>query len=87
MVRAEIDSLEPQTQFDNDDEKTIEYDYNRDLLSQLELIENSLLIFKSHREETLLSLQNEFQECTQQGYLKLLKSEMNELQSIVSMPK
>lgn len=87
LVRAEIDSLEPQTQFDNDDEKTIEYDYNRDLLSQLELIENSLLIFKSHREETLLSLQNEFQECTQQGYLKLLKSEMNELQSIVSMPK
>lgn len=87
IVRAEIDSLEPQSLPEADDEKLIEYDYNRELKGELELIDSSLEVFRKHREETLRSLQNEYEECTQQGYLKLLRSEMNELQAIVSMPK
>lgn len=87
LVRAEINSLDPQPQIEGDDEKLIEYDYNRELQDELELIDASLEVFRNHREETLRALQNEYEECTQQGYLKLLRSEMNELQAIVSMPK
>lgn len=87
LVRAEINSMDPSPQPDFDDEKLIEYDYNRELQGELRLIDESLEVFRKHREETLRALQNEYEECTQQGYLKLLRSEMNELQAIVSMPK
>lgn len=86
IVWAGIEHLKAEVQFpDSDDEQLqIEKDYNLDLQNQLNMIENSLQTFYKHRNETLDALNDELFECTQDGYLKLLQSELSELQTSLS---
>lgn len=86
IVWAGIERLKAEVQFpDSDDEQLqIEKDYNLDLQNQLNMIENSLQTFYKHRNETLDALNDELFECTQDGYLKLLQSELSELQTSLS---
>ncbi|OHT16640.1 hypothetical protein TRFO_13070 [Tritrichomonas foetus] len=84
MVRAEIESLGLQKQPEVDEEAQIETQYFEELNEQLKLIDNSIIVFTKHRNDTLASLNDELQECSQDGYIRLLKSEMDELQAAVS---
>lgn len=86
IVLAGIERLKSEMEYpDNDEEQLqIEMDYNNDLHNQLEMIESSLETFYKHRNETINSLNDELFECTQDGYLKLLQSELSELQSSLS---
>ncbi|OHT17213.1 hypothetical protein TRFO_12531 [Tritrichomonas foetus] len=84
MVRAEIERIQNDVQPDFEEEKQMETEYNKELLSQLKLIQESLNVFNQHRDELMNSLTDELNECTQDGYLRLLQDELNELQAVVS---
>lgn len=84
IVKAEIDSLDFQNQPEVDEERQIERHYHFQLNEELKLIDKSLTDFQRYREATLKSLQEELNESTQVGYLQLLRSEMNELQELLT---
>ena len=80
LVFAEIKSIENRQPSHVDEELMLEQGYSEELSQQLDLIRESVRLFKLHREETFKSLKEELDECTQGGYLRLLQEEFNELQ-------
>lgn len=84
MVQAELDQIADNAPTDLDQEIQIEQEYGTDLDIQLKKIEDSFKLFENHRKETINSLQLELDECSQDGYLVLLKSELTELQHSMS---
>ena len=81
MVVAELDDSYGAEQTETDEELALEQSYNKELKDQLALIEESFRVFNEHRNETINGLNDELQECTQAGYIRLLKEELDSLQA------
>ena len=64
---------------ENSEEIKVEQDYNRELNHQLNVIEKSLNNLKNFKDELIRSLNKELSGCYEDGYIKLIESEMNEL--------
>ena len=84
MVQAEKDSLPPAKKKDDIDtpdslELSIEREYKEQLPLTLKQLDDSLAIFKKHKDDVFLSLDEEIEECQQDGFLALLQSEKDEL--------
>lgn len=77
MVRAELGDVKA-SELASDLE--IEREYHQELINQLELLDQSFRVFSEHRDDVLSGLNEELQECTQAGYLRLMKEELDNLQ-------
>ena len=85
MVQAEIDELRGGRGVqDTSEEIEIEREYGDELREQLDKLERSVKEFEEHRNQTMSDLNEELLDCSQDGYLKLLQSELNGLQATVS---
>ena len=84
IVMAEVRANGLSVEQEKSEERLVEESYNEELQRQKELMKKTLSIFRKHRDETIGSLQEELADCSQDGYIKLLKSEMNELISAIS---
>lgn len=58
-----------------------ELEYSEQLLKELECIDKSLEVFHEYRDSQISSLNQELSQCSQIGFLTLLKEELAELQS------
>lgn len=86
MVRAEIEHLKSEKQLQaSEDQIQTETDYNNELTQQLKLLTESVETFNRHKSETLNSLTEELNECSRDGYLKLLQNELAELQTQLNL--
>ncbi|KAH0792512.1 hypothetical protein GPJ56_003689 [Histomonas meleagridis] len=86
MVLAELEERSNNVHDDNDlvEQMIIEENYNLQLNEELQKLQKSNELLDQHISEVLDSLNDELQECSQNGYLKLLKCEMNKLQATLS---
>lgn len=80
MVAAELEDSVGVKQSETEEELALEKSYNQELNAQLALLEESFRIFNQHRNETITGLNDELLECTQAGYINLLKEELDSLQ-------
>ena len=76
---AYLKNIPPENMGDIEALIRVEKSYNEELKRQKERISASLQIFYQHRDETMDSLNDELYECSQDGYLRLIREELNDL--------
>ena len=67
-----------------DEEIMAEQDYNSQLLSELELVENSINSLQQQKLKIIHGLKGELNQCSQDGYIKLLENEMKSIKTSLS---
>ena len=78
ILQTEINRLQNLPESEAAIELQIERDYKETLERELITLENSNKTFEKYRKETLSALNDELEECQNQGYINLLRSEMAE---------
>lgn len=75
-IQAEINEYMSTGDPIKDEEIMVEQDYNSQLLAELQLVENSINQLQQQKSKTIQGLKGELEQCSQDGYIKLLENEM-----------
>ncbi|OHT06498.1 hypothetical protein TRFO_25448 [Tritrichomonas foetus] len=81
LIQAKINKVQKNAPIELLEDIQAETDYGDDLAKQLETVEKTLETIKSNHEETKKSLLQELEDCQEDGYVKLLRREMAEIQA------
>ncbi|OHT02971.1 hypothetical protein TRFO_29801 [Tritrichomonas foetus] len=83
-LQAELNQYDDPKDKEINEEIQVEQQYNDQLSKELSLIEQSIKDFQGYKDQTIKSINLELEECSQNGYIKLLESEMNDLKSKIA---
>lgn len=84
LIQGKIDQVKSGLSLDLFEELEIETYYENDLKKQLETIDNTIETLQESHEQTKKGLMDELSNCQNDGYVKLLRKEMEELQAKVA---
>ena len=80
LVQGKINSIMKKVPYQLYEELQIEDDYSEELTKQMNKIQRTLQIIEQNHEEAKRSLLQELKDCKTDGYVQLLKREMDEIQ-------
>lgn len=84
MIQGKINQVESNVSYGLQEELDIEIDFEKELNKQLELVENTIQTINENHEQKKKSLLDELDECQEDGYVKLLRKEMIDIQEKAS---
>lgn len=79
MLQAEIDRITNMSDEVMEQELQVEREYYDSLKQQIEILEKSLKTFDSYRKDLLSSLDEEYEQASNTGYIQLLKEDLQEV--------